>query len=223
MSVCYNGDHTPVSINKIHPIPELPEFFQYEVVYSGLRSTYQSAALDSPPPAGYGISGLLVRESTLTGSTSPDRVEYTRTFSDVPPNHLTFQTVIYTFPASGWYGTVGDPSFRPARQALTKKATSKLVFEYQRISGSSTGTGNSQPSANLSSFPLQPLTEFKVLIDGTTNETQTLRASFAEPTTSPTAESYFGSIVGTEIISESNVELWMGNIYVRKTRYVIAS
>ena len=209
-------DHKPVKVDIVTPIDELPTFKQYRVTYSGYRSTFNPWNLDASSGIS-GVTGSMVNESGLQGTTSPEIVTYTRLFSGLPPDHINYQSYAYTAPAVRGFVPY------PGRTEIARRVMSRMVFQYMRVSGPSTGNGNAQPTQNLSNFPFQPLSKFRIFYTGSDVESNTLHwTGDFEVSTTPTADTYFSSTVGTEIIVESDVDLWMGNIFVRRTRYVVA-
>ena len=63
-----------------------------------------------------------------------------------------------------------------------------------------------------------PILQPTLIVDGEGNEVNT----YSDDTT-PSQTTYLGSTVGTEVVvEESNLEVYQGNIYVRRTRYAEA-
>lgn len=210
-------DHRPTRVDVITPIAELPSFKQYRVHYSGYRSTFTPWNLDAPSGI-VGVTGGMVLESELQGAQGNDIVNYSRVFSEVPGKHINFQTYVYTAPG------VHRFTPNPGRPQISKPVISRLTYEYQRVSGAASGNGNLQPSEDIVNFPFQAIPVFRIIYTGTDIESPLLHwdVDYYYGNTVPSADDYFDNIAGTEIPIESDVDLWMGNIFVRKTRYVIA-
>lgn len=215
--------HSVVEINYETPFALLPSYKVAVALFRGPAATYQSVALDTAPPEGLGIPAnyLFLEESDLNWSDGFE-VAYTRSFGAVPPLWSFRQSYVATFPA------VASGFDRAGRGVLVEKVSSRVEHFFQRVSGVAFAGGSFQPDISVTAFNLQPLAPFEVIDDYTDGVVQTLQFSGGSqpfPTT-PSAQKYFGidltPIVGTEIIIESDVNIWRGNIYERVTRYVVA-
>lgn len=198
-----------VNLSISRPIRELPDYGQFLATFEGPRDTYQPTQLDTQAPLGLGITGRLLME-TDPQQIDGDQYRYTRVYGLPPPPHSIRQSYVADFPAVQF-----------ERNAFTRKVTSRLLCEYERVAGLPQGGGFVQPAQNMENFPFQPTPVFEILSDDGFL-TNVLRFSNDLRPTTPTAEDYLNNTVGTEIAIESDVELWMGNIYRRVTRYVIA-
>jgi hypothetical protein len=142
-----------------------------------------------------------------------DLVRYSRTFALPPPVHYIWETYTATFPAMQ-----GALLISNGRVELVETVTSRVRYTYHRMEGYPFAGGFLQPDYSIDTAPVQPDPVFTIT---TTDGARTNVLSFTGSTT-PTAQDYISTIVGTEIAIESDVDQWMGNIYVVKTRFVIA-
>lgn len=212
----YNQPRIEV-IRPLYPIAVLTDYRIWEVTATVLREYYEEAQLDSlPPPDLPGVSGRLLLQDDPE-QIDGDLYRYTRTYGLPPPQWSQFESYIYTTPS-----IQGSPGVSAGRRSITKKVSSRVLHEYQRVTGDAIAGGNKQPLNGVATLPLQPTAVFKIVIPAANNaETNQLVQGGSFPT-DPDRDTYLTTIAGTEIVVESDVRLWMGNIYERVTRTVEA-
>lgn len=157
-------------------------------------------------------------------------VKWTRTYAKVPASHDEFEQYAYAYPA--FYGVIlaqgATTTDISGRLAFTKTVISRLRNEYFL-------TGPNESYATPALIPIVGATSF--LASGTIPN---LHTQVLTTTTVPTKADYNGWITnatnlgfasgiapsgtnpGQLIAESSRLSRWMGNIWVRQTRYVLA-
>jgi hypothetical protein len=150
-------------------------------------------------------------------------VKWTRTYAQIPATRSEYSTFAYTFigflgagiaPYSQYDIQAGDQ-----RDPFLKVVMSRVYNEYFLCAtGQTYTTPSAIPVINAQSYNFDGLPNNKVnyLVDPAINPLSTA--------TEPTLPDYRDMVTaGDEIVAEdSTLERWMGNIYVRSTRYVKA-
>lgn len=148
------------------------------------------------------------------------KVKWTRTYAKKPSDHTDYESYNYNF--IGFAGSEGiNVETQTGRARFTQTVTSKIVSAYYEV-----GTSPATPA------DIAIIAATKYIEAGTTDQmTDYLKDSPPYATaTSPSRSTYEGYIstdAGTgssfSLVAEpSSVSLWMGNIYVRRTRYIKA-
>jgi hypothetical protein len=167
-------------------------------------------------------NAYLVKESPLQ-DLGGGIVKWTRTYAQIPATRSEYSTFAYTFigflgagiaPYSQYDIQAGDQ-----RDPFLKVVMSRVYNEYFLCAtGQTYTTPSAIPVINAQSYNFDGLPNNKVnyLVDPAINPLSTA--------TEPTLPDYRDMVTaGDEIVAEdSTLERWMGNIYVRSTRYVKA-
>lgn len=167
-------------------------------------------------------SAYLVKESPLE-DLGGGIAKWTRTYAQIPATRNEWATHTYTFP--GFYGSRVPPYSQyfditgDERDPFTTVATSRLYHEYFLCaSGQTYTTPANIPVVTRQLFTLdgRPTQPTDYLVDHTANPALT--------ETDPSLPDYLDMIDnGDEIVAEdSTLQRWMGDIYVRITRYIVA-
>ena len=167
-------------------------------------------------------TAYLVKESPLQ-DLGAGIMRWTRTYAQIPATRDDYETSVYRFPGFLGAGTPPYSQYQIAvgdqRDPFEKSCVTRVENEYFLCAA-----GQTYVSPDL--IPIIPATKYHFdgiennlvdyLVDHTTNP-------FATETV-PSLPDYLAMITaGDEVVVEdSRVERWMGNIYVRKTRYVKA-
>jgi hypothetical protein len=167
-------------------------------------------------------SAYLVRESALE-NLGAGVVKFTRTYAQIPASRSEYGTFAYEF--IGFLG-VGTPPYSQydvqvgdQRDPFLKVVVSRFLHEYFLCApGQTYVTPDLIPvvPAQVYSFDGLPNNKAKYLVDAATNPLASQ--------TDPTLPDYRTLVTNEdEIVAEdSTIERWMGDIYVRSTRYVKA-
>jgi hypothetical protein len=175
-------------------------------------ANFSAAALDSTH--GTHTTAYLVGESALQ-DIGGGIARFTRTWAKIPATRTEYESFAYTFP--GYYP---GPGTVDGRANMTRTVVSRLVHEYFLCA---TGQTYTTPSA----IPIISAQRYTLAGDNTAEVQWLVDATaypFAAYTTDPTLPDYKALVSGQdEIVAEdSRLTRWMGNIYERVTRYVIA-
>ena len=183
-------------------------------------ASFTPLALDTAHPT-Y-TDAYLVKESPLE-DLGGGIVRWTRTYAQIPASRSDYGTFAYQF--IGFLGT-GTPPYSQydvqvgdQRDPILKKVQSRILSEYFLCA-----TGQTYETPDL--IPVIPAQKYT--FDGAPNNPITYLVdpsiNPAATETDPNLPDYLSMIDdGDEIVAEdSDIERWMGNIYVRTTRYVKA-
>lgn len=196
--------------------------FIVEQDYMVLLTSYSPLALSTAH--GTYTDAYLVRESALE-NIGAGVVKFTRTYAQVPASRDEWGTFAFQFP--GLLGTLTPPyAFQywtvsdDGRDPFLDASISRIRHEYFLTATPGTIT------------ILEGL-EFNIVSNPSSRNAYLLPTGVYWSDTSPTKEAWLalvaggagigtGANAGEFIAEDSSVERWMGNIYVRKTRYVKA-
>ncbi len=184
-------------------------------------ANYTPAALDTAHPDYAAF--LLVREDNkrdLLGG----KVQWTRTYAKVPASWEDAATINFTFPGSNF--AVGAVA---VRNPFARTVVARVLYEYFLCSD-----GQTYPTPK--EIPVIPVFQPYLSAWGVHSYTNILRMPLdAEGVTVPTPVEYVakigampgivdanGAFVNEIVGQDSSVAQWMGNIYVRETRYIKA-
>ena len=151
---------------------------------------------------------------------------FTRTYAQKPATRSEYESFAYNFigylgdqlpPYDTWPGT-GE---QRGRDPFTKKVLSRLEYDYFRVWAT---TGDYSSVASI------PFIEAQTYITDDTASERPVKyltdtsINTAAGETIPTQQDYKALVIaGTEIVAEDcDIRRWMGNIYERVTRYVVA-
>jgi hypothetical protein len=148
--------------------------------------------------------------------------KWTRTYAQVPAARNEFETFSYQFP--GLLGSSNPPYDQywvadtgGGRDPRTEVVTSRLHYEYFLI-------GDGGAYATVADIPQISAQEYTLVANPNARIPYLLAAGIYLSDSTPTKEAYLEMIdAGTELVAEdSRVERYMGNIWCRITRYVVA-
>ena len=168
------------------------------------KSDFARLALNTAHPT---IANCYLVEETDPINIGGGLIEWERIYANVPADRNEYESYLYTFVpiirATGGDGTRG---------AFTLKVTSRVEYKYYLVgSGGSYATPTDIPTVT-GFVPMQDIWGSPVVVD------------FLSQTTDPTSDDYLTWVAAeAEIaVEDSDVHAWLGNIYERVTRYVIA-
>jgi hypothetical protein len=143
-------------------------------------------------------------------------VKWTRKWCTKPGTHDDYENYAYNF--IGFYGRWGIGEISASgRDRFTKVVLSRIANIYYVIAASG---GDYTAASGIPNIDVQ-----RYVVNGTIMEMDYLADAPPFTTaTNPSRTTYEGWVSGgTEIVAEeSNVHRWMGPIWVRRTRYVVA-
>jgi hypothetical protein len=213
------NQHKIVNVEFEIPFPDKAPQYQLNVLtFQGPRATYQPAALDSAAPDGY---GLLLEVDPNIIHLDGGEMRYRRTYySTVPPIIVERESFVYTYPGIAYL--LGPDDIVVTRDPITENVTSRIEKVFQRVAGTGFAGGFLQAAGSIPDLGLQPLPKFEVTLQGFPID-YLQDAADGILATSPTASGYIATLSPpTELVAESSVKQWRGNILYRETRYVIA-
>ena len=202
-------------------------------------------------PSDIDSSFLLVKESPLQPVNVADVVKWTRTYAKVPATRNDYSTTAYQFIGFTGYIAVFigvSTTTVPGRARFSKSVTARVQYDYFLVGSTTYPTVASIPTIQAQKyyFRIGTLIESSgsytwtakyalgssddinqgIPTDYITDDTSISTSSFQYGVipSVPTRSTYMGWITNkTEIVAEdSQVTRWMGNIYVRSTKYIIA-
>lgn len=177
--------------------------FIEEQRYIQTKADFARLALSTAHPTI--ATAFLVQETDLQ-NVGAGLVEWTRRYATVPATRNEYESYLYTFVeivrATGGDGTRGP---------FTRKVNSRVEFAYFHVGSVAYPTVGDIPIV----AGFQPMQD----IWGSPVEVE-----FLSQTTDPTSDDYLDLVdAETEIaVEDSDIHPWMGNIYERITRYVVA-
>ena len=190
--------------NRILPFERDLTAFIEEQRYIIAKSSFARLALNTAHPS---IASCYLVAETDPQNIGGGLVEWTRRYATIPATRNEYETYAYTFVeiirATGGDGTRGP---------FTKRVVSRVEYAYYMV-----GAGGSY--ATVGDIPL---------VDGFRPQQDIwgspIDVEFLSQTTDPTSDAYLALVAAeTEIaVEDSEVRAWMGNIYERVTRYVVA-
>ncbi len=206
-----------------YPIDGDVSTYILEQDYMQLKSSYSAAALNTTHYSAMG--GASPTDGGATGDSSAYLVGigphadqgqgvimWTETYSTKPAARNEYESFSYNF--IGVYGAAGETTIT-GRDRFTKTVMSRLAYAYY-IPGVD---GGITTAADIPLIDAQ-----RYVWDSTENDSDWLADSppFTDAT-DPTRTTYEGWIGSTEIVAEESVvRRWMGGIYERVTRYIVA-
>lgn len=171
--------------------------------YMQTSAAFARIALSTAHPTD--ASAFLVAE-TDTQNLGGGIVQWTRRYATVPATRDEYETYLHTFveiiAATGGAG---------ARGPFTKKVTSRIEYAYFHVGTAAYPTVDTIPL--VSGFqPTQTIWGSPIEVE------------YLSLVTDPTSDDYLDLVAaGDEIaVEDSDLHPWMGNIYERVTRYVVA-
>ena len=178
--------------------------FIEEQRYIQTKADFARLALNTAHPT---IASCYLVQETDPRNVGGGLVEWERIYANVPAERNEYESLLYTFvPIIRATGGTG------VRGAFTLKVTSRVEYKYWLI-----GTGGSYATApeipTVAGFvPKQDIWGAEVVVD------------FLSQTTNPTSDTYLTWVAAEAelCVEDSDVHAWMGNIYERVTRYVVA-
>ena len=191
-------------------------------------TSFTPLALDTAHPT-Y-TDAYLVKESPLE-DLGGGIVRWTRTYAQIPASRNEYGTFAFQFP--GLLGTQTPPyAFQywvvadDGRDPFLDTSSSRFRFEYFLCA-----TGETYVTPDL--IPIFPKLAFNIIANPSSRNAYLLPEGVYFSDTVPTKEAWLdlidggtgigdGAEDGEFIAEDSTVERWMGNIYVRSTRYVKA-
>lgn len=197
-----------------YPIPGVTAAYVLDQDYIQLFANYTANTLNSAHPDN--ANAYLVQIGPLS-DLGAGVARWTETYAAKPPDHSEYETFAYRF--IGFSGVLTPNGVDPTgREPFTRTVLSRLEHKYYRIFS----VGGDYTS--VSQIPLLSEQEY-VWADYTTIQTNYIGdAPPFDYATSPDRTTYDGWVAnGTEFCVEgSRLSRWMGNIWMRQTRYVVA-
>lgn len=149
-------------------------------------------------------------------------VQWSRTYAKLPAQHTEYETIIYTFPGFLSGGGIGDAYFE-GRDPVTEPTTCKTVFDYYLLAS---GTVSPPKYNTVEGMPI--VAAFRPYWTGNTSNYTPLWLANNPPFTVasvPNVTDYLTKVTNGDwiAIEPSQIARWMGNIFVRRTRYVKAT
>ena len=189
------------------------EFCLFEQDYMRLQANWAAGTIGSTQTVG-GATFYLVGESDRRPEGPVDR--WTQSWAKVPTAWDDYESYAYSF--IGFSGVFGPATTLPTgRDRYTRTVKSRVAHAYFLVKA---GTTYATVAALWAAEAIEPQ---KYVLDGSTMEVDWLADNppytFA---TDPTRTYYEENIIGTEIVVECTLKQWMGCIYERITRYVVA-
>lgn len=177
--------------------------FIEEQKYIILKANFARLALSTAHPSI--ATAFLVGESDLQ-NVGAGLVEWTRRYATVPATRSEYESFLYTYPEIV-NATGGDG----ARGPLAIKVNSRVEYSYYHVGSVAHPTIDDIPL--ISAF--QPLFSYWGA---------PIAVEFLSLVTDPTSDDYLEMVDDEEEIAveDSDLHPWMGNIYERVTRYVLA-
>lgn len=202
--------------------------FIVEQDYHVMLANYSPLALDTAH--GTYTNAYLVRETELE-NIGGGVVKFTRIYAQIPASRNEYATFAFQFPGlrgalnppyAFIYWTVSDDG----RDPFLDRSNSRMRYEYFLCA---TGQTYETPDE----IPILDALDFALVGNSSSRNHYLLKAGVYWSNTNPTMEAWLslvaggtgigtGSDVGEFIAEDSEIERWMGNIYVRRTRYVKA-
>ncbi|MGC3961332.1 MAG: hypothetical protein QM813_26415 [Verrucomicrobiota bacterium] len=187
--------------------------------YIQLASSFAALALNTPHPTI--ATAFLVGESPLE-DLGAGVVQWTRRFATVPANRDEFESFSYRFPgllgASNppynqyWVTEPGD-----GRDPRVDTVSSRLAHEYFLVGAGQTYTTPSE-------IPVIESQQYTLVGNDNVSINYLLAAGVYPDDSTPTKEDYLTMIASEDelVAEDSRISRWLGNIFVRITRYVKA-
>lgn len=218
----------------------------WEADYVISLASFAPVALDTAHPVLTGY--FLVKESALSPVGVSDVVKWTRTYAKIPTTRNEYSSIVYQFIGYTGYISAANGTITaniPGRKRFSRTATCRIQYDYFLASSGQTYTTPGAIPVNqqqLYYFRIGTITNPGGILTwtqayglGTPDDiaqgspTDTLVdtvGTFAQGVVPcvPTRTQYTAMVSAkTEIIPEaSELSRWMGNIFVRSTKYVVA-
>jgi hypothetical protein len=181
-----------------YPIPREPTHYLISASFNIKRSAYSRPAYNTTAgtlAAGTFSSHYFVNDEIE--SEVGEMMRFRRTWTNLPATWSDGGTISFQFP-----GIVGE------REAWTKAAAARIEHVYYRLDGTTYTSPADIPIVGQFAPYLTAFGAWAVV-------------PYVDTTTTPTAVNYKAGIGSTEVAAEpSALELYIGNIYVRRTPYI---
>lgn len=189
--------------NRTFPFERDTTAFIEEQKYIIAKANFSRLAIGTVHPTI--TTAFLVAETDLQ-NVGAGLVEWTRRYATVPATRNEYETYLHTF-LEIVNATGGDG----ARSSFTKKVNSRIEYAYFHVGSVAYPTIDDVPL--ISGF--QPTYAYWG---------SALEVEFLSLVTTPTSDAYLAMVAAEDEIAveDSDVRPWMGNIYERVTRYVVA-
>jgi hypothetical protein len=202
--------------------------FIVEQDYLVLLASYSPVAISTAH--GTFTNAFLVRESALE-NIGAGVVKFTRTYAQIPATRNEYGTFAFQYP--GLYGTLTPPyAFQywtvadDGRDPYLDVGSSRMKHEYFLCAA-----GQTYATPDL--IPILPKLAFNIIGNESSRNAYLLKEGVFWSDTNPTVEAWLDLVAGGSGIGEgaedgefiaedSTIERWMGDIYVRVTRYLKA-
>lgn len=177
--------------------------FIEEQRYIQLKANFERLALNTAHPTI--PTAYLVQETDLQ-NVGAGLVEWTRRYATVPATRIEYQADPYVFPAV--FDAIGSDSWRIAPLAMS--VTHRVEYSYYLVGSATYPTVDDIPLV----LKFAPLFSVSIPVE----------VDFVNPSTVPTASAYLDLVDDAEelAVEDSDLHIWLGNIYERVTRYVKA-
>lgn len=214
-------------------------FYVLNQEYQQFAENFTPLALNTAHPDATYTAYKLVSESP-NQDIGNGIVKWTRTYAKVPTTRNDYATISYNF--VGFYGAIADiatvTSFPiVGRNRFSNNVTCRIQYDFYLVDGTTYATPASIPTIIERRYyiPLGTISggvftatytrdTLNDLATGKATDSIYDKASWGNLVpTYPTLTEYLGWITaGTEIVAEpSQISRWMGNIYVRSTKYIL--
>jgi len=211
-----DGDFTVASATAkpafSNPFPEVNAAYVLRQPFTQLLANYASVALNTAHPD---YSDFKLAEESERTPIGAGLVVWERIYAKLPTAFNQFETTNYNF--IGFFGTFGiNNTAVSGRDRFVKSVTSRIYNEFFMV-----GTGGSYASADL----IPTVTAQEYWVGDATQKTDYLGDDdILDTPSTPTRTEYEAMVTtGDEIISEdSRLTHWLGNFWLRQTRYVKA-
>ena len=189
------------------------EFCLFEQDYVRLRANWAAGTIGTTQTVG-GETFYLVAEGDRRPEGYLDR--WTQSWAKIPTAWDGYESYAYSF--IGFSGVFGAGTTLPSgRDRYTRTVKSRVAHAYFLVKA---GTTYATAEALWAAQAIEPQ---KYVLDGSTMEVDWLTDNPPYTfDTDPTRTYYEEHIIGTEIVAECSLKQWMGCIYERITRYVVA-
>lgn len=149
-------------------------------------------------------------------------IEWPRTYAKIPSQHTEYETILYTFPGFLSGGGIGSAYFE-GRDPVTEPTTCKIVYDYYLLAS---GTVTPPKYNTVEGMPI--VAAFRPYWYGNASNYTPLWLADSPPWTVasvPDVTAYKVKIAAGDWIAVENSQIsrWMGNIFVRRARYVKAT
>jgi hypothetical protein len=236
-----DGDHTvaqPVSLpERSCPIPTVNIEYQLEQDFQQDSASWAPLALNTPHPD---FSSFLLAAEGPRKDLGGGLVKWKRTYIYPPAQHFTPESFGYNFigysgaiyttsTAFASYGVVNTGFIIQGRQRFARVVTSKIQNDYFAVgTGMTYADGFAIPTILGQRYYATSVTTTGLFTDFLYNAIGSYSASV------PSMSGYQGWVAdavangwaavsgGVMVAEDSKLTPWMGNIYVRKTRYILA-